>query len=995
MRNYYHTYPTCPCCHEPHLSGSILKIINEEEGILKCSACNAYFYKDINFTHFPHTWNLIINGDERYNEYIPKLPLLWSINPNIIEEAYLKWFNGNISGKYLITWPWREIKFISLLFSEFAIQNPDKKIVVISNVNDLNHCDNEIHKPDLISLFENLFYSENIEQKFTEDIIEERRRFNRSNVLIQRNRFYYHVKLVKNSLNEAELDIEKDNSVDAQNCTFRKCINGIKKKLDSLYGEDSLRTIKWKENGDWRKKQYNSDDGYFDISLEKYPTWGGRLKFNKLTYWNLITNIDELYRVNMRLSYTSLLKDEDIIDFNYDGTQLFFISDSINPDYIFKAINEINPYLVIFTKVDDFIEDKVVFNGKKGRNFINFVKNTQKNLLMFSVKPDSRHFYRIGKENSFLDKYGVTAHTWDSDAVIENIMDRKTDSYLNNSIYSSSDEIKYQNKINAEYIHLKCLDAIEDIIPKILQIINNDKAKKFFIDLVRSPLYINSDNPRINFSRGDWNFENMMSYIIEADVEAFNEVIDPFKSSYFKNDNPYNPIMDKIVQLLTEYIKIGNSVILIIVPYYDKKGTEQIILENGFQDYISNKIRICTWNELATIDLELESDKEFYVISTISPYITYELHNSPIKTFIFIGSSQNLEKIETIIDNRLNEKNARPLYVPSLKEDCPELLREALKDLHNVEKINNMISELEFEENIRLPEEKKIIELSEGSRTHQMKISAGEEVIIVVDEQENGLFLPLERVISFKNDHNDSIDDIKILKSKINELKGKEIIIDNHGFYASYKLIFTKFVVEMGENTLIKTPLYNWKGFKDLIYSASEWMRLLKKLLVKIQKDEKISESDAKDELASFLVNLNIQANHQDYIKNFWLAEPSIVNTTYGMIQIFEIEHPRSLEDLIEIYEKIGELLPDIKLGTDDARKCYTAARTLQNIRRNFLRGKNISQEYRHLYEKLHEEIKMIVKNSVKFKVVSANTVILNKDIYPFQIIQNYKEYYY
>jgi len=125
MRNYYHTYPTCPCCHEPFLSGSILTIIDyeeetdyegeidEEAEILKCSACNVYFYKNIDFSTFPHTWNLVTNGD-RTNEYMPELPLIWQINPNVIEEAYINWFNANTSGKYLITWPWKEVNFIPL-----------------------------------------------------------------------------------------------------------------------------------------------------------------------------------------------------------------------------------------------------------------------------------------------------------------------------------------------------------------------------------------------------------------------------------------------------------------------------------------------------------------------------------------------------------------------------------------------------------------------------------------------------------------------------------------------------------------------------------------------------------------------------------------------------------------------------------------------------------------------------------------------------------------
>jgi len=864
--------------------------------------------------------------------------------------------------------------------------------MVITKVNDLSHTDGEIHKPDISSLFTNLFYYESREKEFTTDIIEERKTFKRPNVLIQRYRFYYHVKIIKKSSNEVQLNIKNDNYVDAQNCTFRKCRNRIVKKLDLLYGEGSVKVIRWKENDEWRKKDYNPD-GYFDISIDKRLVWGGDLKFNKLTYWDVITDINKFYRANIKSSYVSLLNDEDITDFNYD-VQIFFISDSISSNHIFEAIDQVNPDVVIFTGSDDFIENKVVFNGEKGRNFINFLNNTQKTLLLFSVKPDSRHFYKIGDEESFLDKYDITAHTWDSNAVIEKILDNGNSNF-NTNICSPFGEIKYWDKLNAEYIPIVCLDTIEESIPKILQIMdNNNKVNRFFIDLIKSPLYIYSDNPKINFRRGDWNFENILGYIMEIDIEILNEVIKTFKSCYVKDNNPHNPIMNKIFQLLTDILNKDNSIALIIVNYYDKRGTEQIILDNGFHDYIPERIRIYTWNELATIDLESEPDNEFYVISTIRPYISYELYNSYIKNFIFIGSNQNLEEIETIMDNRLNEKNARPLYIPSSDMDSPELLRNILHELPNAEKINDIVADLEFEEKIVLSGEKRSIEPIKEPKTHQMKIHEGEEVILAVDGEGNGLFLPLERIISFKNDNNNSIEDIKVLKSKLSNLRGREIIIDNHGFYASYKAIFTKFVVEIGENTLVKTPFYNWKGFKELIYNASEWMRLLRKTLIRIQEDKKISENEAKDKLSSILVDLDIHASHHSYIKNFWLAEPSIISTSSGMIQIFEIEHPRGLNDLIEIYEKINELLPEIELGTDNAGRCYTAAITLQNIRRNFLRGQNIRPEYTYLYEKLHEKIKMIVRYSVKFKVESITTVKLRKEAYPFRILQNYQEYY-
>ncbi len=999
MRNYFHKYPTCPCCHEPHLSGSIIKIVDYRIGLLKCSSCKSYFYENIDFTHFKKAWKAIKMGNYEYNEFIKKVPILWSIKPNFVEEAYLDWLNVDTSGKYLITWPWKEVKFIPLLITDLALQNSGNKIVVISNFNNINSVDDyEFSKPEFDVIFDNLFYFNDLaEIEINNDIMEDVREFNRNReyVLQKRDKISYHIKIVK-PLNSTERDFEVDNSVDAENCSYRRCKNILKNKLDSTYGENSIKLFKWKDRGIWKRTPNNkiNPDGYFEISLEEQQRWGGRLKFDKISYWKALSNINKLVRVNQKISLIKI-PDDNLSDRDIENNQIFFIPDYLNSDQIFNTINRIDPETVIFTECDVFVEDKVIFNGPKGREFTKFLDSTDKTVLMFSVKPGSRHLYKIGLDDGFTDKYDITVHTWDSGAVMEKLSNNYNCSTWASAASSCFNAIKLECKITTKYIHLRCLDSVEEVIPKILQIIdNNYHIKKFFNDLIKTPLYINDTNIYTNFRRGNWIFDNIMGHVLETDYDAFQEIIKPFNKYYLADDEPSNPIMDKIIELLTEFIQKEKHVVFIAVPNSDKKGTEQILIENGFQDYIPEKVRICNWNELSDFKIELEPETKFYVISAINPYITYDLDESDINNFIFIGSSHNLEDLQTILENRLNEKNKRPIYIPSPEEDLPELLKTALNELQNVEKINNITSELPFKENINLFEGKKLITPSEGSKTHQMKIDAGQEVIIVIDKDRNGLFLPLGRIISFKSDYNDSIEDIKITKSNVSGLKGKEIIIDEHGFYASYKLIFTKFVVEMGESTKIKTPLYNWNGFKELILCASEWMLLLRKALKRIQECNEISEKEAKDQLAHLLVNLNIHASHHSYIKNFWLAEPSIINTSFGKVEIYEIEHPRGLNDIIEIYELIDKLLPDINLEMNNARRSYTAAITLQNIRRNFFKGINIPPEYRYLYEKLQEELKVIIRNSAKFKVETGTTVNLIKEVYPFRILDNFQQYY-
>ena len=305
MINYFHKYPTCPCCHEPHSSGSIIKIIDYRMGLLKCSSCKAYFYENIDFTQFKKTWRTIKGGSYEYNAFIKKVPLLWIIHPNVIEEAYLDWLSVDTSGKYLITWPWKEVKFIPLLITNLALENPVNKIVVISNFKNINSTDNdEFPKPEFDLIIDNLFYSNDLtEMEIDEDIVDDARKFDRKNVLEKRNKISYHIKIVK-PLNYAEQDFEVDNSVDAENCSYRRCKTKLKNKLDNAYGENSIKLFKWKDREIWKRTPPDkiNPDGYFEISLEEQPRWGGKLKFDKISYWKALSNINELIRVNKKIS---------------------------------------------------------------------------------------------------------------------------------------------------------------------------------------------------------------------------------------------------------------------------------------------------------------------------------------------------------------------------------------------------------------------------------------------------------------------------------------------------------------------------------------------------------------------------------------------------------------------------------------------------------------------------------------------------------------------
>ena len=206
-RNYFHIYPTCPCCHEPYKSGSILNYTDKTRDIIHCNACNTFFSAKIDLSNFTKTSTYLLNKKEEYP--ITETPLIWKINPNIIEKSYLSWIKSKINGKYLITWPWKEVRFIPLLISEYLLENPHGKILVVGEVNDPAQSNGtNINYPEMNVIFDYLLYMEEYKSKVPQELRRECNRFRERDILKKKERFYYKTKIIKDkhSKNDSEDD---------------------------------------------------------------------------------------------------------------------------------------------------------------------------------------------------------------------------------------------------------------------------------------------------------------------------------------------------------------------------------------------------------------------------------------------------------------------------------------------------------------------------------------------------------------------------------------------------------------------------------------------------------------------------------------------------------------------------------------------------------------------------------------------------------------------
>lgn len=994
--DYFHIYPTCPNCHEPHKSGAILSYTDGTRDTVYCNACGAIFSSKVDFSNFPNTSHYLLDGGEE--EYlINKIPLIWKFNPNIIEKSYLDWIKNGINGKYLITWPWKEVRFVPILISEYILRNPSKKIIFIGEINDPEQFNEDyIVYPEMNIIFDYLLHINTYENKLPSELRTERNRFRERDVLKKKERIHFWMKIIRNQYGEDDSEdnfyINTEYSGYTDDLNFNTCSYKLKRFINSKYGEGAVRKIRKKEFYEWNYNTINRE-GFMDICIDKVFQWTGKLDYDKFSYWNVLANYKNLKRVKRVLSSLSIFSDFNLESLNENN--VIYVSKNIPFESISELINTYNPDIIILTNVDDYIDDKKVHRGENGRNFFNFIEQTKKNIIMFSIKPDSRHLYEINDgENS--SKSAITLHTWDSNVIIEKLFDINSDMGEISPISSSLAELSQEEKPLCEYIRIDGLELIEEKFPEIIKYNQNSFiVKKYLQDLIRSPLFIYGNYTKSEFfRRGEWQYDIIMETIMEKNYEVFNNVKDVFEEVYSITTEQKNPIMDKIIIILKELIKNKSAVVFIIVHPLDINGTKKLLLEH-FKEEIPKKIKVIAWSELEGISLEYDKNSDLFVVSTIRPYIEYKLYSSKIKKFFILGSENNIENLKLIFEDRISEMRAKPVHILSENEDAPKILKNLMRGIEKPEKINELISTIKFEENVNLPWEKDIKQFNNAMKHQIRTLHTDDEAVLVVNEEGVGMFLPLDKIISLKIEDKYTIEDIKVDKSKFNDLKGKEIVINNEGFYASFKLIFTKFMVEMGKNVIIKDETSKWTGFDELIKSSSEWIRVLQIAIKKMSEEHNISRDEARECLSEYIAGLGLNARDKSYIKFHWLAEPQIISTSIGEVEIFEIEHPKAFSDVLKLYDGINELFPSMNLNMNQADNTYSAALILQGIRRKFLKGNKeaIALEHRYIYGKLQEEIRKIIQKSKKFKINTVFLVKLCKPVYPFRTIENYEDY--
>ena len=1004
MRDYYHFYPTCPSCHEPHIEGSPLIRISGKK--IQCSSCATHFLERIDLLSsddFKKTGKFVLEHcSDDSKKYLSKIPLPWKVKLNNVEEEYIRWLAKTETGKFLITWPWNDVKFIPLMVTEYLLNNREKKAVIVGNISSRNSEDKEITSAGLIDVFNSLLYAEKeLDDNVEETLKKDMKKLDKSFVLNK------HI-VVNYRIHQVGAGRRWEDICDG---TLRTCRKKIEKEIKNTYGSSSIRSIDESGLDGERKKRAINRKGFIDIKLFEQERWMGKLNYRNTWLWSILSNLEYVHRLKSSVKHRIVVDSDKDAEPDED-TRLFFLSDELDPRFLFEFVQSIQPDLMVIPNADTFMKD-IIYHGEKSTCLLNFLKDSKCTVLMFSIDPDVRHLYNINDTEGRVKQYKITPHTWDSKIILEKIGDReRKESEFPNPVSSKFEEVTVGGSIpEVEYITVESLDILDDFLDKICSIIHDTGIKRdirrYISDLKKSPLLIKGDYERPEFFKRRGRFLDMLTYdklmaIVrdEIEEEEYNKLKEPvekiFNFESERTERITNPVLDRIVEKTNQLIKKDDVYVTIVVHGYDVRGTEKLLSESGLEEFMSDKLTVCSWRNLSYREMELKNKSKHYVISPRPPSLEYSLYFTDVKKFIFISGEEDAGKIEMIIQNRLTETRSRPVHLLSEGEIAPPLLKGLLE---KIDRPSNEAIQQISEEMIVEFDETAIRRDDDSMRTsyYSPNINPGERAFLVVDNNKKGMFIPRGSFIFVKDDHTPSeifLDHSSSAKAIKEKLKNREILVDKQGVYISFRIIFIRFMILHGGKVTFKNGPHKWQGFRELYEDSLEWIRILEEANRRYTKEKGLNSEEGIREFAKYLSSLNLIAKNPDYIKGWW-TDYEYVDTEYGLIRLYNVEHPRSLDDIIKMYRGLNEILPDMDVDPDEAERTYMASITIQNFRRSLLKRKitEIAPTLRNLYIRLEREISQIIDTSPVFRVNLVYDVELGKEVEAFRIMGEYGDY--
>jgi hypothetical protein len=959
-RVYYHRYPICPHCHEPAQPDDVGNL--KKGGFQRCGKCQFEFRATLNLLDdkdiFKDFAEILKKRHQKLtDEKLRRLPLVWKVELNEIENTYVESLRDLVPGKYLVTWPWKSVKFSTVLISEYLLDNPHSRAIVVGRRADRVGEFREFGHSDIIN---NLMYLESRGDITEHNAVKfEVPKFGKNYLF--KTRKVYHATIKLKGISAHPIGYRY------YNIGPTGCKKEVLKKLEDEYGyrEDQVRLLIINHN----RKVFNpSDTAFIEINIERKEERGRALKLNydRRHLTEVLWNIGRLRKVDFADRLTILAGPKDVGE-------------------VIEQISSWKPDLVLFEDFDSFFDRAYSIDAEKVVGKL-ISASGEASIILFSTHRNKRHMYGFGsKYGPWIGKYGIVMHTWDCDPVFQEMNGKyQRENITSNGGIPPMRKVNHLNVTKVEVRELEPISKMMEIVSRSISDEDSSDYVNYLRWLKRSLLYLKNSGGKLTYSyharSGDeYSFDKFLDrcndlyeYGVISEDET-NEIRDTLKRIYSGNNmEPINPLRNRIIEWIKSLKGTADkSVVYLVAPPYEMEPLENVLKNSEVGSLIGNFLRISDWRRIAFDSRDASRDKKKYLIFSSVPRYT-DLNEVDFDELVLVGCKSDLEVIGRAIEKGLTDSYSRPVYVPASNEKVPHNLKKIMENFALNTRELSIINE-ELSEPLQTEEVK-----SDDARSNY-HLEPDEHALLLFDVSKNGILVPYNSSILIKGIR--GIEEMEIGSSYSDrlagELKGSLLFTTASGLFKS---IFAELMIRKAGDITFTRSGFKWDGFMDLLKCSTSWNNLMANY---IERGGEIRRRE--EELAVTLSKMDLSAKNPNYIKFWWQRYKEIGNG----IRIYDIERPRGFKDMEKIILKMKELDPAAARDTCDPGMIYEASLHIQEIRRFLLKHDYYSPpgDLNGITGDIVDDMDEIIEKSSRLKVDGVADTVIVDVIHPFKVM--------
>lgn len=310
------------------------------------------------------------------------------------------------------------------------------------------------------------------------------------------------------------------------------------------------------------------------------------------------------------------------------------------------------------------------------------------------------------------------------------------------------------------------------------------------------------------------------------------------------------------------------------------------------------------------------------------------------------GTNESLEYARHYIEHSMCQKFYRPFveYTGSM----PDLIRTVMGDInYNEFKEYTKYGSYDIDYYTEIhPREDKI----------RNTVKSGEDAVYIYGIDGRYTVIPAGTEIYVIRGN--SIESIRLSEKNIDKLPGTYILFDRNGLYRSIHLELLEFILNSGD---IETVSVGGRSVitVDIFNKSRMWIRGLSKL----------SKTIPADNIAADLKNLGLSAENESYLKRWWIP----IETRDDTVSLYIADGPKTLNDMISIFEYLKDKLMDDSFSRDAAFECFNDVTIMHKISRKILHGEytDLSRKFFNLINGAADNARLLIKKATVEKVIN------------------------